>query len=71
MTNFVQDRIALSGADIEFRILCPGEDKETLLNVINHRRRAQDRFELNDESVEACVGRFEQQYSMNSQKSKA
>jgi hypothetical protein len=51
--KLAQDRIALSGADIEFRKLCPGENKETLLNIINHRRRAQDRFELDDESVGA------------------
>jgi D-alanyl-D-alanine carboxypeptidase len=51
--KLVQARMALSRADIEFRRQCPAEDKETLLNIINHRRQAQDRFELDDESIRA------------------
>lgn len=43
---------------MEFRKLCTGENKESLLNMINHRRQAQIRFELDDEPVGACGDRL-------------
>ena len=51
--RFIQDHIERTKADLELRSLTPGETKQTLISIVNHRRRSEDRFDLDSVVVQA------------------